>query len=313
MGFIALVVPACKDDEDVDEAQVLKEMLEKQDQQIAAHLSQNGISAEKDTRGIYRQVVQANPDGEIIEEGDVAVVHYRMSLLDGTTIGTSKPGPPVLITYSPARLYFPSVLRYGLSYMKAGETYRFYVPSPYALGKFEEKGKIPANSIIVLEYEVLDVYHSLEEIFEVEQVNIQSWLEAENRTAVELPGGLHKVVLNEGTGEMPVNGEEVKVYYKGYFLNKEVFDENLSGDGFSFKLGANAVVKGFEQAVKSMKVGEKALFILPSELAYGRNGGFVLPREYISKFKEAGQLNSSVSTIPPFSTLVFELELLSKK
>lgn len=315
LGFVLLALPACKDDEDVDTAEALKALLAKQEQEIADYLDRNNITdTERDDLGIYREALQLNPEGEEIEEGDVVLLHYRISRLDGTLIDTSEGDDPVRVTFDRTRTYVPrtSLFR-GLSYLKVGERYRFYVPSPYAYGTFSDGDKFLENSIIIMELEAVDVYHSLEEIYEVEQAEIAEWIASENLMATELPGGLHKVVLQEGTGAQVVAGDTAQVYYKGYFLSKEVFDENLTDATFDFKVGANAVVSGFEQAVKSMRVGEKSQFIMPSQLAYGRSGVFVFPRTYFEKFKEAGLLAGNASPIPPFSTLVFEIELVSKK
>jgi FKBP-type peptidyl-prolyl cis-trans isomerase FkpA len=314
LGYVLLALPACKDDDTVDLAEALRALLAKQDQEIADYLDRNGIAKEKDDLGIYREVLKLDPDGEVIEEGDVVLLHYRISRLDGTLIGTSEGGDPVLVTYDPSRSYVPRTSFFrGLRELKVGDRYRFYAPSPYAYGAFTDGDKIPENSIIVLELEAVDVYHSLEEIFDVEQAEIAQWIEAENLSASELPGGLHKVELQAGIGEPLVTGDTAQVYYKGYYLSKEVFDENLEGDTFDFKLGANSVVQGFEQAVRSMQIGEKALFILPSQLAYGRSGVFAYPREYFEDFKRGGLILATASPIPPFSTLVFEIELVSKK
>lgn len=317
LGLLVLAAPACKDDDaKVDESQVFRERLEKQIGEIEAHLQQNNITAEKDARGIFREVIQPAPEGQLVEEGDLAIVQYKITQLDGTLIAASDAAKPARITYSYKRAYFPAALRFGLENVRVGGSYRYYVPSAYGFRNYSDE-QIPENAIIILEYKVVDVYNSLEEVFEAEQQDIQAWLQAENKSAEELPGGLHKIVLTEGSGEMPVSGDTAKVYYKGYFLNKEVFDEKLSGDTFNFRLGTSSVVRGFEQAVSSMQVGEKSLFILPSELAYGsgsprfvgdKGAIFVQPVEKRKSFQEAGLL-PGYSPIPPFSTLIFEIEL----
>lgn len=311
LGLLLLVLPACQKDEPVDEAKALRELLARQDVEINNYLTQNNITAQKDEWGIYREQVQANATGEVVSEGDVALLHYTFKTLAGEVVATSIGAAPVRITQSPNRAYLPYALGENLQYVKVGETYRFYVPSPYAYDTYSDE-EIPAQAILIMELQVLDVYHNAQEVGEAEQADIQAWLLENNRTSEVLANGLHKIVLQEGTGELPVNGDTAKVYYKGSYLSGEVFDQNLTGDGFRFKLGNQAVVEGFEQAVKSMKVGEKALFILPSALAYRNTGVFALPHDKIKKFQEAGYISTSQRIIPPFSTLVFELELLSK-
>ncbi|XP_073279860.1 70 kDa peptidyl-prolyl isomerase-like [Primulina huaijiensis] len=105
--------------------------------------------------------------------------------------------------------------------------------------------------------------------------------------------GLKKKVLKEGEGwETPNSGDEVEVHYVGTLLNGEQFDSSIDhGMPFNFKLGQGHVIKGWDEGIKTMKKGEKALFVIPPELAYGESG--------------------SPPTIPPNSTLQFEVELLS--
>ncbi len=99
-----------------------------------------------------------------------------------------------------------------------------------------------------------------------------------------------KQILTEGTGLTPPQSANVQVHYTGKFINGQIFDSSVSrGTPFNFVLGAGRVIKGWEIAVASMKQGEKSLFLIPSELAYGSSG---------------------VGPIPPNSDLFFEIELL---
>lgn len=109
----------------------------------------------------------------------------------------------------------------------------------------------------------------------------------------EKDGGVLKTILRQGEGDAtPPKGSKVKVYYKGTLdENGEEFDSNTSGDGFEFQLGKGMVIKGWDVGVASMKKGEKALFKIRSEYAYGDSG--------------------SPPKIPEKATLNFEVELLS--
>lgn len=105
--------------------------------------------------------------------------------------------------------------------------------------------------------------------------------------------GLKKKLLHEGEGwEKPSSGDEVEVHYVGTLLDGTPFDSSHDrGTTFKFKLGQGQVIKGWDEGIKTMKKGEKALFTIPPELAYGESG--------------------SPPTIPPNATLQFEVELLS--
>ena len=103
---------------------------------------------------------------------------------------------------------------------------------------------------------------------------------------------LEIVDVREGTGAEARPGSTVTVHYVGTLTSGTKFDSSRDrGEGFTFKLGAGMVIKGWDQGVASMKVGALRKLTIPPHLAYGERG--------------------FSSIIPPNSTLVFEVELLT--
>jgi len=98
-----------------------------------------------------------------------------------------------------------------------------------------------------------------------------------------------------GTGATAAAGDSVTVNYVGSLTDGTVFDAsaNHGTTGFTFTLGAGQVIKGWDEGVVGMKVGGKRKLVIPASLAYGSQ--------------------SPTPAIPPNSTLVFEIELLSVK
>jgi FKBP-type peptidyl-prolyl cis-trans isomerase len=95
-----------------------------------------------------------------------------------------------------------------------------------------------------------------------------------------------------GDGNEAKAGDRVTVHYVGTLTNGQKFDSSRDrGKGFTFQLGAGQVIKGWDQGVAGMRVGGIRKLTIPPELAYGARG---FP-----------------PVIPPNSTLVFEVELLS--
>ena len=104
--------------------------------------------------------------------------------------------------------------------------------------------------------------------------------------------GLQIDDIKVGTGALAQAGKNVSVHYVGTLTNGTKFDSSRDrGEGFDFKLGGGEVIKGWDQGVAGMKVGGLRKLTIPPELAYGARG---FP-----------------PVIPPNSTLVFEVELLS--
>ena len=104
--------------------------------------------------------------------------------------------------------------------------------------------------------------------------------------------GLMYIITEPGSGEQAQAGKTVKVHYTGRLLDGTKFDSSLDrNDPIEFKLGQGMVIKGWDEGIALLKVGGKALLIIPSNLAYGSRG--------------AG------GVIPPFSPLTFEVELVS--
>jgi hypothetical protein len=110
---------------------------------------------------------------------------------------------------------------------------------------------------------------------------------------VTLPDGLKYLDLVEGTGQSPQAGKTVSVNYSGTLENGTKFDSSYDhGQPLEFQIGTGAVIKGWDEGLMTMKVGGKRKLIVPPKLGYG-------PR--------------AQGNIPPNSTLIFEVELLSVK
>jgi len=100
---------------------------------------------------------------------------------------------------------------------------------------------------------------------------------------------IEDILVGQGT-EAKI-GNTVSVQYRGTLLNGIQFDSSYDrGEPFSFTIGQGQVIQGWEQGIPGMKVGGKRKLVIPSAFAYGDQG---------------------IGSIPPNSTLVFEVELLS--
>jgi peptidylprolyl isomerase len=105
------------------------------------------------------------------------------------------------------------------------------------------------------------------------------------------PSGLIYVITKRSTGELPRAGQTVVVNYTGLLGTGVKFDSSLDrGQTFKFPLGKGRVIKGWDEGIAKLRVGEQATLIIPSHLGYGAKG--------------AG------GVIPPDATLIFIVELI---
>jgi peptidylprolyl isomerase len=104
--------------------------------------------------------------------------------------------------------------------------------------------------------------------------------------------GLKIKLIKEGTGEKATNGSTVSVHYTGTLLDGKKFDSSIDrGQPISFKLGQGRVIKGWDEGIAMLKVGDKAILTIPPSIGYGS--------------QDVGN-----GLIPANSTLVFEVELV---
>lgn len=129
------------------------------------------------------------------------------------------------------------------------------------------------------------------EAFKALEAENQAFLEENKKAAgvVVMDSGLQYEILTEGNGAKPTAESTVRVHYTGSLIDGTVFDSSVKrGTPAEFPVGG--VIKGWTEALQLMPVGSKWRLTIPHNLAYGERG--------------AG------ASIPPFATLVFEVELL---
>lgn len=236
-------------------------------------------SAFEETDEGLRFTVLEEGNGEMPEEGSSVFFHFSGWLEDGTSIGSSYQSPQPLQINIGREEIMPG-WDLALGQMQVGEKSQFIIPPELALGEVGSPPVIPPNATLIFEFELLEILPPPPPPTSVEEDEY-----------ITTDSGLQYVILEEGDGEMPEAGDLVSVNYRGWLAEDGFqFDNSYDrGQPFEFVLGQGSVIPGWDEGVALLSVGDKAQFVIPAELAYGPSGS---------------------GSIPPDSTLIFEVELL---
>ena len=168
----------------------------------------------------------------------------------------------------------------GLVGMKIGGIRTLVIPSKLAYGA-EGADNIPPNTDIRLKVKLLDAKKASQ--------STEWWYDSSKVKSTKT--GLKYIILQEGAGPSPVNGQSVIINYSGFLSNGRKFDSSTDREeAVKFTIGSNQVIPGLEDGIKLMNKGAKAVIIIPPSLAYG---------------------SRDMGVIPPNSTLIFDVELLN--
>jgi FKBP-type peptidyl-prolyl cis-trans isomerase len=109
--------------------------------------------------------------------------------------------------------------------------------------------------------------------------------------AIKTPSGLIFLITKKGTGAKATAGDTVSVHYTGTLTDGTKFDSSHDRDEpISFPLGQGRVIKGWDEGIAMMHVGDQAILVIPPSIGYGPRGQ---------------------GPIPPDSTLIFVVELVN--
>ena len=254
---------------------------------IKKYLADNNITtAVKQANGVYFRPISKSPNGAKVAAGAFVSVLYTGRLLDaaGTVFDASSKNNNVPLTFILGSNQLIPGFESGIALMNYGDKAELFIPSALAYGP-NSQGSIPANAVLRFEVEVVD-YKAVDDAL------ITKYLTDKNiTTAQKQASGLYFLpITTVPAGAKPVAGSTVSVLYTGRFLDAAgtIFDASSRQNNvpFSFVLGGNQVIKGFEEGVLLMRKGEKAEVIIPSGLAYGgRGSGTVIKANTIIRFE----------------------------
>jgi FKBP-type peptidyl-prolyl cis-trans isomerase len=258
---------------------------------LTNYLATNNITTKPTESGLYFES-RTNGTGPLAKDGDLVTVHFAISLLNGVQIFSSKEaGEPVV--FELGKPFDTEGMNQALRMMKAGGTAHLIIPSYLAFGEKGRANLIPPFTPLICDVDLIKIQNQAQfnqDKSSEEVSKIKKYISDNNVTAKPTTSGLYYVEQVKGTGPKAKAGDKVKVWYTGKLFDGTVFDASSNrNEAFQFTLGEGRVIKGWDEGIAMMSVGGKATLIIPSGLAYGERG--------------SGQ------RIPPFSPLIFEVEL----
>jgi FKBP-type peptidyl-prolyl cis-trans isomerase len=277
-------------------ADVIKNELKKNEEAIAAYIKKNDLKTTLLGDGVHIIKTTSVANARQAKLGDLLSLHYVFYKLDGTKVDSS-----LVLQNKPIQIPFglteTNILQVAGSTMLLGEKATYLVPFLYAFGD-KDVGVVPAYSPMKVDISLVKIQN--------EDEQVAAYMTENKYTPTATGSGLLYHVVNPlPNGDQLKDGQTVQLKYTGkllYYstlLDKDGKRTNVFDSGtFSFTLGSGSVVKGFEEGVKKLKVGEKGIICFPSSLGYGDTG---------SK-NQSGQY-----TILPKAPLLFEVEVLSSK
>lgn len=243
-------------------------------QEIQQYIARNNLQMQPTNSGLYYQVLKSNPGGETAQVGSQIVMSFVGRLTNGNVFDSAQTNEDRFIRFP----YKVSATLPGLDeiagLLREGDSARVIMPSNLGFGS-REYTKIPAYSVLVFNL-------SLREI-QTEDEALRDYARRRKYTATKTASGLYYVITQKDTTGTPVAGrQKATLTYRGTYLDGSVFDAGTR----TFDIAG--VVPGFTEGLRLMRTNEKAVFMMPSSLAYGETGR---------------------NRIPPFSPLVFEVEV----
>jgi len=295
-----------QEQQEMEDAAALETRRIEAEDELKAYLAENNITTAPLESGLIFIEDKAG-SGRNPKTDEMVSINLTVKLVDGTKIfSTDDRGEP--FEYQYGQKFDTEGLEEGVGMLRKGGRATLIVPQQIAYGA-EAKGQmIPPYSTIIYEVELLSMRskeaYDLEREAQMAEAQAQQtqlkdaekalrdqYLAANGITVEPTASGLYFIETEKGTGKKAMPGNTVSVHYTGRLLDGTVFDSSVDkGTPYTFRLGVGAVIKGWDEAIAMLNEGGKATIVIPSDLAY--------------RDQDSGR-------IPPYSTLVFDVELVS--
>jgi len=237
--------------------------------------------------GLYYKFKERNPEGKISQMGDFLfmTVSYH-SDNDSIPKFESREIMDVM-----SESLYKGDLYEAYSMLKEGEEAEFVIKADSFFYYFMRQVPPFITAENVLYFTIrMEKVKSVEDFEQEEEAAIADYITRNNISVEPTESGLYYIETEKGKGKKVEMGDSVRVHYTGKFLDETVFESSVGNEPLAFRLGVNPMIEGFVEGVLLMNQGGKATLILPFDIAYG--------------------MSHPMSSIPPFTPLLFEIEMV---
>lgn len=265
-------------------------------EEFAAYIERENITVQPDESGVYVITIEKGK-GRCPVKGEKVDLDFTAYTLDGREVGTTFDKEETFSFVIGENYVIPG-WEAVLPKMHLGERVKALIPSEMAYGD-RQVGEVPAYSNMIYDIKLLKITTQKELLKQAEEdmkalkakseQDFWDYLKANDVTEYTQSGlFIKKLVTTEGA--KPQEGQTVRIKFEATYLDGTLLgNSDQLGDYYEFKYGSHSLLRGLEEGVGMMKVGEKARFVIPYPLAYGEN---------------------PYGNIPAYSNLVFDVELL---
>lgn len=266
--------------------------------------------------GLHYKFEQENKGAQAVQKGDVLVCEMKITMNDSVLFDNTGSPQRLLEVVDPL---FAGDLNEGLAMMHLGDVATFAIEADsmaklVTLPPFYKSGvgmkiyhKITLSSVVTkaeFDKEKAEFEAAMEKMRQEEPEILKKYIADNNIKVQPTESGLYIIEKKKGKGAKVEIGKKVSVNYTGKLLNGQVFDTSKKTiaeeagiynpqrpyEPLSYVVGQMGLIQGWEQAMSTLSAGSVATIIMPSNLGYGARGS---------------------QSIPPYSPLVFELEVVS--
>jgi FKBP-type peptidyl-prolyl cis-trans isomerase FkpA len=244
--------------------------------------------------------------GPLVKEGDFVRMHFVQLCGDSVLNSTYRDGKEPAINkmvkrdspddFSKATYKMRAgdslVVRYNVdsvlkknrpSYYKRGDELKFLMKIESILTKIQEDSLMGETDKMMeidkkkKENDKQRFLKELEDLIPIENQKIEDYCKENNIVFQKTKSGLYYCITKNGSGNLVAFNDKVTVSYDAYFMNGEKFDSNIDSafnfvKPFVFTAGEGKVIKGWDEGIQLLNLGAKAIFLIPSRLAYGEKG-----------------------------------------